>query len=168
MKPTSRITRLDALPERSSLNRQFRRVVYPRGGSPLVCYPLTWRIDLIGTHYLPDYQRTVPCAGASCQLCLAMVVRPKGYLPALLFRTHEQVVCEITEGAVRRILAIPWWRDSARGSLLTLSRKGEKPNAPVYAHVETSQMRTDRLPSAFEVFPHLEDLWGIKRGENNV
>lgn len=153
------------LPERSSLNRQWRRVVAPKGCGALQLLILGQKFTGVWTHYLDEDKRTVPCAGDTCGWCeTKLLKRWKGFIACLLVPTWEPCVGEFTEGAAREVSTSTQAQQGLRGWMVTLKRHKTYRNAPVHVSFGDRQ-NLAKLPDEFDPLPHLQRLWFGERKE---
>lgn len=150
-----------ALPPRASLERQWHKVVSPRGKVPLMVGLLGKNLEEFWIHFDVDVKRTVPCRGEErCSYCKATLPRRyRAFCAAMDSQTRDLCVVEITEGAARTILSDPLAANGLRGLLLCLRRFKVHANAPVHATLTEGRTTSAKIPPAFDVMPSLQRLW---------
>jgi hypothetical protein len=130
----------------------FAGIVRPRPGNALRVIALTSRYAGFWTHFT---DRTIYCPGGAQCACEGLTAKStnrrwKGYLPALSFMTGRPCCLELTASMASWIDA---WHDRGielRGKLLTATRQGTVPNAPIHIGYEDCDRRGALLPDWFD------------------
>lgn len=150
------------LPARRPLERQWHRVVYPRGQSPLVFVALSDFVEGVWTHWDDAIDRTTCCYDPEkCVFCKAGQPRRfTGYVAGMILPARDFGAVSVTDHAARQLRELRLLDSGLRGKQVTLFRQLPHKNAPV--HVQISGWPTkETLPKPFDVRPHLQRLWGF-------
>lgn len=119
------------------------------------------------THYYSG--RTVPCTGDGCEACEAMAgTRWHGYVAALLVKTNEQIVFEVTAAGAESLLAYRTKHGTLRGADCLASRVSPRPNARLHFLMKPLDLAHVDLPQPINVQMALCHVWGIPFTETEI
>lgn len=114
-----------------------------------------------------DKNRTRPCHGDNCPLCLEDNPRRwSGYAPALLWTLDlknpkmghwKAIVCPITESMIEVLEG-----HEIAGLIVEVARPGRRHNGPIHCSIIEKQVK-DPPPPAFDVKAILMKMWGIRQ-----
>ncbi len=114
----------------------------------------------VDVHWLGG--RTLPCLESGCGACEAQ--RPKkyeAYLGVVWSTSRKHEILRLTKAAMFQLKSGLSGRDSIRGSVLAVERKGDRPNGRVIVTVEPLQVEIARLPQSPDLEAHLARIWRV-------
>lgn len=118
--------------------------------------------DLIGTRTHFHHGRTTPCLSPKCEACDdGNPWRWHGYIIAYGLKSGGLFILELTPSACEPLVAWRQHYSSLRGSLLTIWRRGTRPNSQVASKLEPYDLATNFLPPEPDLFPIMARIWNI-------
>lgn len=137
----------------------------PRRGKPVDAVLLADVFFGAWLHWVnitPAKAVTVPCSKPKhCIWCESGCnSRWKGFIAAMLSKTRDFVVLQLTEGAAGQMLPFVERYGSLRGMQFVLKRGEEKVNAKVHVSF-VQQCRADVVPPEFPIMCSLARTWGV-------
>lgn len=150
------------LPDRPSLQRQWKKAYGPKGLKPLEVITLGDCVRGLLIHRDETNNRMTRCLGeGNCPFCeKPSKVRWIGYVAAFRVDTKEFCLAEITEGAARQLSDLGKYKSGLRGHYMTLARYKDYKNAPVFVSLRPHG-NPGNLPPDWDIVFDLEHLWGI-------
>ncbi len=119
------------------------------------------RIHWFDTHFLDG--RVVPCIGsfAECRECrLGWKPRPRGFVPAMRHTTGGVYLLTVTRQVLRSLPVLNIVNAPLFGLGVHVSRRGSTGHA-AWHWTANMRLAPPVLPPAPDVFPIIENLWGI-------
>lgn len=118
--------------------------------------------NLVGRHMHFAGNRSRPCTGAGCTMCMANQ-RPRwtGWLGGIDLKDDQKIIAEITERAARQVRIARSTYRTLRGCRVVLVRKGTRSNGPLDCLFRSPATGTGELPTMPDVRPILLRIWGV-------
>lgn len=92
----------------------------------------------------------------------------KGYLAAWNPKHRSTGILEFTAPCRDCLVQYKLAHGTLRGGVITLKRKGVKPNGALTATITTGPYGLDQLPDAPDIKAHLERIWLAKRSSSDI
>jgi hypothetical protein len=106
--------------------------------------------------------RTLPCLETNCEACKAQRPRKyEAYLGIVWSTSLKHEILRLTKGAMFQLKSQLSCSGSPRGHVLSVERKGDRPNGRVTILVEPLQVEISRLPASPDLEAHLARIWRV-------
>lgn len=106
--------------------------------------------------------RTLPCLDKECAACKAQRPRKyEAYLGIVWSTSRKHEILRLTKGAMFQLKSQLSCSDSPRGHVLSVERKGDRPNGRVVILVEPLQVEVQKLPASPDLEAHLARIWRV-------
>lgn len=146
-------------PRKADLPNQWKIMRAKSNGLP-ACMVISPDITGAYVHYWGG--RTRPCQGESCDYCAGgQVPRWRGYLAAANGKTRCLGLLEVTPSCIPPIEAFIEEYGDLRGSIITLSRKGNVRNGELLCVVKHQAGLASSCPPDVDVRVHLQRIWRV-------